>query len=490
MSMTDYAWFPVSGMPAAGTTITATTTLTWNNGTFNWNTGSNWIDASAISFTGNAPVSGNIPDSGTGTSQGAGADSVGLIAGTINPGDLAFYNFLAPGQNDPTITSSELSTDVLLNSGTVDLDNLLMAGFGISEPAIYPTLDVEGADFIVGGTIVNSETVDFPAGIGDQSATGGGTIDLGTGGTFEAGGSVQADIVFNFRDADSDILKLDAVSVADTAAFNGTIVSFGAGDTIWLPNVPATLDSVVTTADYDPIGQTVTLSIGDPTTITIDLAGTILTTDSSVLVQADANGGIDLVTCFAAGTRIATPRGEVAVEDLREGDSVEVLLDGTVEPVVWVGHRHLDCRRHPNPKQTWPVRIRAGAFGPGQPYRDLLLSPDHSVYANDVLIPVKRLVNGSTIEQIKVDEIDYYHVELRHHSVLLANGLPTESYLDVANHRAFFANGSAPVVLHPDLTALAWEANGCAPLVVTGPELDAVRARLSALANEELLAVA
>jgi hypothetical protein len=178
----------------------------------------------------------------------------------------------------------------------------------------------------------------------------------------------------------------------------------------------------------------------------------------------------------------------VPVEDLRAGDLVEVVLGGTAEPVVWLGHRHLDCRRHPTPKRAWPIRVRAGAFGQGQPYRDLLLSPDHAVYANDVLIPVKRLVNGSTIEQIQVDEIDYYHVELPRHGVLLANGLAAESYLDFAGHRGFFANGGAPVVLHPDLAALAWAANGCAPLIVTGPELNAVRERVNALAHAEQVA--
>ena len=154
-------------------------------------------------------------------------------------------------------------SDVLLNSGTVDLANLLLAGFGLDTTAQYPTLDVEGANFIVGGTIVDSYTIDLSAGLGGpETVTGGGTIDIGSAGIVEAGGSVQADIVFNFQDADSDILKLDALSAADTVAFAGTITSFGAGDTIWLPNVPTTLDSVPTTATYDPSGQMLTLSVG------------------------------------------------------------------------------------------------------------------------------------------------------------------------------------------------------------------------------------
>ncbi len=487
--MTSYAWFPVSGFPTTGT-VNATNTLSWSAGTFNWNSPSTWIDANEISFTGSAEPSGTVPGTGTGTSSGPGQDSVGLVAGSIDPTALAFYDELyAPSHNDPNIASSDLSTDVLLNSGTVDLANLLLAGFGLDTTAQYPTLDVEGANFIVGGTIVDSYTIDLSAGLGGpETVTGGGTIDIGSAGTVEAGGSVQADIVFNFQDADSDILKLDALSAADTVAFAGTITSFGAGDTIWLPNVPTILDSVSTTATYDPTGQMLTLSVGGAETITFDLAGSGLTAANSVLVNADANGGIDLVTCFAAGTRIATPRGDVAVEDLRAGDLVHAQFGGSAQPVVWVGRRHLDCRRHPTPSQAWPIRIRAGAFGAGRPYRDLWLSPDHAVYANEVLIPAKRLVNGSTIEQVEVDTIDYYHVELPRHDVLLANGLAAESFLDVNGNRAFFANGGAPVILHPDLTALAWEANGCAPLVVTGPQLDAVRDQVNRLATTQRIA--
>jgi hypothetical protein len=112
--MTDYAWFPVAGLPPAGTEINGSNTLTWQNGTFNWNTSSYWIEASSISFTGPAPTEGTVPGSGTGTSQGAGADSVGLVAGSINPADLASYNEFAPFLNDPTLapSSGDLSTSV------------------------------------------------------------------------------------------------------------------------------------------------------------------------------------------------------------------------------------------------------------------------------------------------------------------------------------------------------------------------------------------
>jgi len=91
---------------------------------------------------------------------------------------------------------------------------------------------------------------------------------------------------------------------------------------------------------------------------------------------------------------------------------------------------------------------------------------------------VKYLINNDTIAQVPVAEVTYYHVELPRHEVLLAEGLPVESYLETGD-RASFANGGAPLRLHPEFASRTWEACGCAPLVVSGPRLEAVRAHLA-----------
>ena len=179
--------------------------------------------------------------------------------------------------------------------------------------------------------------------------------------------------------------------------------------------------------------------------------------------------------CFQVGTRIRTKCGNVAVEDLRIGDNV-LVAGGAARPIVWIGQRRVDCRRHPQPDLVWPVRIRAGAFGDGLPQRDLWLSPDHAVFCDGVLIPVKYLVNGATILQEKAASVLYFHVELDRHDVLLAEGLPTESYLDTGN-RAQFANGAAHMTLHPDFSPLSWDA-ACAPLCTGGPLVLVARRRL------------
>jgi hypothetical protein len=154
---------------------------------------------------------------------------------------------------------------------------------------------------------------------------------------------------------------------------------------------------------------------------------------------------------------------------LRLGDIV-TLHDGRVAPVVWIGRRHVDCARH----QVWPVRVAADAFGQGMPHRDLLLSPDHAIFAEGVLIPVKHLINGRSVARVTMPEVTYFHVELPAHDVLIAEGLPVESYLDIGD-RANFSNFEGPVRLFPDFPVHVWEARGFAPLRVTGPDVEAVR---------------
>lgn len=212
--------------------------------------------------------------------------------------------------------------------------------------------------------------------------------------------------------------------------------------------------------------------------------------DLAQIDQWEADDSSLWASCFAQGTLIRAERGDVPVEVLRPGDLIHVVLDAKTMPVVWIGHRFVDCVHHPKPDLVWPIRIKGGAFGWGRPKRDLWLSPDHAIYMAGVLIPAKHLVNGSSIAQVPVDRATYYHIELSHHNVLLAEGLPTESYLDTGD-RANFSNGGNSMRLFPDFStrscdiALLWEAMGCAPLVVVGPELEAVRKRVNALASRK-----
>jgi hypothetical protein len=147
----------------------------------------------------------------------------------------------------------------------------------------------------------------------------------------------------------------------------------------------------------------------------------------------------------------------------------------------------VDCGRHSEPSKVWPVRVSAHAFGPRAPTRDLVLSPDHAVFVDGSLIPIKHLINGKTIVQERWDTVIYYHVELAEHDVLLAEGLPVESYLENGD-RGVFDNAGGVIALYPDFGMRRWEAFGCAPLVLTGAKLDAVVARVNARVPKDLRA--
>jgi hypothetical protein len=175
----------------------------------------------------------------------------------------------------------------------------------------------------------------------------------------------------------------------------------------------------------------------------------------------------------------------VPVEMLAIGDRV-LTFSGEPKPIKWIGHRAVDCSRHPHPETVWPVRIQAHAFREGRPNRDLFLSPDHAVYVEDVLIPIKYLQNGTTVQQRPVGTLIYYHIELKEHDVVLAEGFPAETFLDTGNRTAFANNGDGPVQLHPKFdpsgnnSYLLWESLAYAPLVIAGANVERALEQLRA----------
>ena len=258
-------------------------------------------------------------------------------------------------------------------------------------------------------------------------------------------------------------LPADGQSAA--ALPTGNIGAFANGGTESLYFMPAASGTY-----YIDISDPYPLSAAEGYTVAV------AATSADYTDNATAPGSVAAVPCFAQGTRIATERGEVAVERLRVGAQVPARFAGRAT-VAWIGHRRVDCRRHPRPHDVWPVRVRAGAFGAGQPMRDLVLSPDHAVLAEGALIPIRYLINGRTIVQEPRAEVIYWHVELDRHDAIMAEGLACESYLDTGN-RGAFENGGAAVQLHADFALRVWQTQACAPLVRAGGALAAVRRNL------------
>ena len=153
--------------------------------------------------------------------------------------------------------------------------------------------------------------------------------------------------------------------------------------------------------------------------------------------------------CFMAGTRILTPEGEAPVECLKRGDLV-MTADGVAKPIEWLGRQTVSTV-FADPIRILPIRVMAGALGDSVPSRDLLVSPDHALLIDGVLIHAGALVNGmSILRESDVSSVFvYYHIELDDHSLILAENTPAETFIDNVDRLAF-DNWAEHEALYPE----------------------------------------
>ncbi len=343
------------------------------------------------------------------------------------------------------------------------------------------SLAIGAGDFVNAGTLVLAP--DAAASIAAQTIDNRGGIALGAGDRLTLVASAPGSAVTN--EGTITLGQTGTLAVAGTVTLAG-LGSVAGGTLALLPALLGGAGMPGGSAGGVLDLQGGTLSIGHGQALaalavggTVE-NGTVIYTPGALQL---APGGLLLdVTaidppCFAAGTPLATLIGEMPVEALRPG-AVMRLASGATAPVTWIGQVRVDCRHHRRPRQVWPVRVRAHAFGPGRPHRDIRLSPDHAVWFGPgetgdsaCLVPVKHLLNGASIVQEEADFVDYFHIELAAHAVLLAAGLEVESYLDDGN-RAAFAHG-----VGTRGPRRGWQL-ACAPLCTGGPMLRAARQRL------------
>ncbi|WP_104019314.1 Hint domain-containing protein [Roseovarius nitratireducens] len=340
-----------------------------------------------------------------------------------------------------------------------DFDDVL-TGFdhqGTSDPDVYSnffdggagddTIDGRGGDdVLIGGdgndSILGGDGDDHISGDnGDDTLLGGAGNDQITGGSGN-----------DFIDGGDGNDQLEGGSGDDTiVAASGNDVSRGGDDADTFKGFDNDAENVVFGGaggnDDDTLDLTGTAGDG---TLKVEITGPdsdgngydgfvrYFDGDGNKTGQVDFKNIENIIPCFTPGTRIATPRGEVAVEDLREGDRI-ITRDNGLQEIRWVGARALGAADMETAPHLRPVLIRAGALGHGLPERDMLVSPQHRLLLTseraalyfgerEVLAAAKHLTGIEGIDEVRANGTTYIHFMCDRHEVVLSDGAWTESF--------------------------------------------------------------
>ncbi len=233
---------------------------------------------------------------GTGNVDIEGAGSHLQIASDLDIGVAGVGVLTLGGGTELTVASNlNIGATGVLNQfgGIIDPEVVSNQGRIGGSGAIEATVSFvnDGTLYAIGG----SETVTTPL------LTGSGVLEIDAGGTLVLNaGSVAATQTVIFADATG------VLSIGRLSGFAATIGRFQAGDAIEVQ------DASVAATSFDPVAHVLTLFDASHAVTGALRFGETVTDGAAIRVNGVA-------PCFAAGTRIATERGPVAVEDLRVG---------------------------------------------------------------------------------------------------------------------------------------------------------------------------
>jgi O-antigen biosynthesis protein len=433
---------------AAGTTPTADLSVTVNDGVTSVVPGN--IDTYTITVTNNGPA--------TVTSLTL---SDGIPAGLSNP----VFSPPSQGSYDP---GSGLWSGLSLTSG----QSVSITLSGVINP--NPT-----------GTISNTVTVS-PIGVTDPVPGNNSSTDTDII-------AAQADLSVTIDDGVTSVLPgtIDTYTISVTNNGPDTVHSFNLVDAI-----PAGLSNPIfgppSQGSYDPgsgLWGGLSLASGQSVSITLsaavnpDATGTI---SNTVTVSPPVGGtdpnlanntstDTDAIPCYCAGTLILTDRGEVPVETLAIGDKVAT-ADGVARVIRWIGRRSYSGR-FARGNHVLPICIKASALDENLPHRDLWISPNHAMFLHGALIEAQDLVNGvSIVRAAGVERVDYFHIELETHDIIVAEGALSESFVD-DDSRGMFQNAHEFEALYPNEHARPDPY--CAPRLAFGTQVEAARRQIA-----------
>lgn len=343
-----------------------------------------------------------------------------------------------------------------------------LGGSQILTPSAGAVVILDGAAIGGSGSLTFGSASGMLVVAANETYSGGTTI--GSGSTLEIEtGSVAGSGAISFSGI-GNTLKIDATTVP-----SNTIQGMAQGNTIDLAGVA-----------YDAAGSA--NLVGNQLQITenghaYDLTLSGIPAGSYFHLGADAGGGTSItessVACYCRGTRIATGSRDKPVEELVIGDAI-LTASGELRPIKWIGRRSYGGRFIIGRKDILPICIKAGALDVNLPSRDLWISPHHAMYFDDrggLLVEARDLVNGVSIVQVEeIEMVEYFHIELETHDVIIAEDALSETFLDDDN-RGMFHNAHEYRALYPEQDAGA--RRYYAPRLDEGYELEAIRRRIA-----------
>jgi autotransporter passenger strand-loop-strand repeat protein len=400
------------------------------------------IDSGNVQAVASGGTSINAVVNSGGLEQGAGTTS----GTTVNTGGVEY----AVGGG--SLNGTTLSGGVQIAGGT---QSSTLFGSGVlSGTASGTVVSAGGTQYVGSAAVVKATVVDS----GGKQQIGGTTsyaYDYAPGTTVSvnlSGGTASGTTV----NSDGTEIVSSGGTASGTTVNSGGLVQVVSGGSITGTDLLSGGTINLEYATYSA-GATAVLNAGTDVltvtdggnTYTLQMAGSY--TGEGFEVTSATDGTVDVILCFYPGTQLAGTQGGVAVEDITAGTMLKT-ASGALMPVRWVGQSQISTR-FADRQRSLPIRIRAGALGDNLPQRDLLVSPDHALFIEGLLIQAGALVNGvSIIREINVPEqFTYYHVELARHDLLLAEGVPAESFVDNVDRLHFhnWAEHEALVDLAP-----------------------------------------
>lgn len=271
----------------------------------------------------------------------------------------------------------------------------------------------DGDDTIIGGTGSDS----LAGGAGSDTLTGGADAD-----TFFADGT--ADLITDFDTTDG---------LGDNDPSNNDFIDLSA---IYNETTLAAWNATPGNPQYN---NPLAWLKADQADGTLDEAGGLqIQNGGSAVAGDDFFLENTAVVCFARGTRIMTPFGDIPIEELERGDMVKT-LDHGMKPIRWIGHRKLSADDLAKAPAMRPILIKARSIGGGLPKTDLVVSPQHCVMIRsriakrmfgkeEVLIAAKHLLAIPGVSVIEdCDGVEYWHFLFDQHEVVFAESMPAES---------------------------------------------------------------